>query len=1224
MENFVHLHVHTEYSMLDGASRISDIVKKAIKYKMPAISITDHGNMYGVYKFSKEIEAINKKIDQQNETLPEEERKPHAIKPIFGCEFYLDEDISIKQGKPKLAHLVCLAKNEKGFQNLCKLNSIAFIEGFYYKPRIDYKLLEQHSEGLICLSGCLAGDIPSLLLANRLDEAKELAIKLKEIFKDDFYIELQNHFLPEQVEVLPKLDKLAKELNIKTVATNDVHYTNKEDAEVQDVLMCIQMKKLLDDPNRMKFNSDEFYFKSYEEMKEVLPYYEDAILNTLEIADKVEEFYMRKKPLIPNYVPPENKTPMEYLREITEKGLQKNYKEITPQIRERVEYELGIIEKMNFVEYFLIVWDFVHYSENIGLFMGAGRGSGAGSIVAYCMGITKVDPLKYSLLFERFINPERISMPDFDIDFQDDRRKEIIDYVTEKYSKPKVCGIMSVNTMATKAVVKDVARVLNFPYARVNEITKNIDLKSIQSKNKLGFVFGVNTEEDLKELHLNEEKEKMYREDLKHANHELSELYNTDPSVKRVIDLAIKLENMPRGCGQHAAGIVICKEVISDHIALQTNDGTVTTQYDAVSIEDLGFLKMDFLGLQTLTDIQRTLEYIERDFGVKLNPYEFDFEDPEVYKLIASGDTDAIFQLESPGFKRFMMDLKPDRLEDIIAGVSLYRPGPMDFIPDYIKNKKNPENIDYKDETLKPILEPTYGVIVYQEQVMQICQEMAGYTLGQADMVRRMMSKKKHEEMAKERKSFLHGKFNHKGECIAEGALKRGHKEEIANEIYSRMETFASYAFNKSHAAAYAYISFITAYLKTYYFIQYLLAVLNNRINKPDDLKKYIMYLKSKDIKILLPDINKSDVYFTHEDGNVRYGLVALKNVGINIIENIIEERKQFGEYKDIQDFIKRNYKYGLNKRVLESLILSGAFDSFKVNRNQMMHVYEQLMEQTSTVVKKEATGQFSMFDTLLKNEVSLNTVVYPNVAEFSEQAKLKYEKEVLGVYVSGHPLDKYINIFNEFTFNSSFIKKKEEGEEGEEINATNENEEDISNGVQDGQTVVFGGIISAVKKITTKKDNKEMAIITVEDLYGSIDIMAFPKIYYKYKNLLELDKIVKVTGKLNIRDEQNPVVLLENLEDLTTEEKQGDENKVVETKEEVKEQKLYLRFDCTNEALEKEVINILESYVGETKVTIRCSKTKTLYQIPITVKPSNSLLYELYNSLGADNVVLK
>lgn len=1214
MENFVHLHVHTEYSMLDGASRISDLIKKARKLGMPAIAITDHGNMYGTYKFNNEILEINKNIDKENKNLPDEEKKPH-FKGIFGCEFYVDANLHIKQGKPKLSHLICLAKNEQGFQNLCRLNSIAFVDGFYYKPRIDYATLEKYSDGLICLSACLAGDIPSLLLAGRIDEARELALKLKGIFKDDFYIEIQNHYLPEQIEVLPKLEALAKELDIELVATNDVHYTNKEDAKVQDVLMCIQMKKLYDDPNRMKFGSEEFYFKSLEEMKQVFPYYERALQNTLVIANKCEEVVMHKKPLIPNYVPDNGKTPVEFLRDLTEEGLKKRYTVMTQELRDRVDYELSIITKMNFVEYFLIVWDFVHYSENIGLFMGAGRGSGAGSIVAYCLGITKVDPLKYNLLFERFINPERVTMPDFDIDFQDDRRKEIIEYVTQKYTEPKVCGIMSVNTMATKAVVKDVARVFNYPYSKVNEITKDMDIKSVQNKNKLAFIFGLHDESELEDLHLDENKEKMFRDDLKCANPELHEMYLNDPQVKQIIDIAIKLENMPRGCGQHAAGVVICKEVISENIPLQRNGDTVTTQYDAASCEELGFLKMDFLGLQTLTDIQKTLQYIERDTGEKLDPYTFDYDDPGVYEMISTGDTDAVFQLESPGFKKFMSELKPDRLEDIIAGVSLYRPGPMDFIPDYIKNKKNPDKIDYKDDCLKSILEPTYGVIVYQEQVMQIVQKMAGYTLGGADMVRRMMSKKKHEAMAKERQTFLHGKFDDDGNCITPGAIKLGHDEDVANEIYSRMETFASYAFNKSHAAAYAVISFITAYFKKYYFMQFFLAILNNRISKPDDLKKYIMYLKSKNIKILPPDVNKSDTYFDSEDGNIRFGLVALKNVGLAIIENIINERKENGDYKDLQDFIKRTYKFGLNKRVIESLILSGAFDCFGHSRNQLMQVYDKILEQVSTDSKKEATGQMSFFDTLLKNDETASKIEYPKVSEFDEQSKFKFEKEMTGVYISGHPLDKYFELINSFSFNSTYISNQDDEEEDEEQT------DDLDNPtIEDGQTVVFGGIITEVKKIYTRKDNKEMAIITIEDLYGPIEVTAFPKIFTKFKSELIVDKIIKVVGKINKRPGQNTAILLESFENLNKEE----EKATLEEKPVIKEPKMYLRFDCTNESLQKEVIDVLESFVGTTKVTIRCSKTGNLYQISTMVNPCNALLYEIYGLIGSDNVVVK
>lgn len=1211
MENkFVHLHVHTEYSLLDGATKVKDLIKQAMKYNMPAVAITDHGNMYGTYKFGHLIDDINKKIDLENEKITDENLKKPHFKGIFGCEFYVDHDINIKQGKPDFAHLILLAKNMEGFKNLCRLNSIAFVDGFYYKPRIDYKILEQYSDNLICLSACLAGDIPKLLLAGMKDEAKKIALNLKRIFKDDFYIEIQNHFLPEQIDVLPKLVDLAREIDVKIVATNDVHYLKKEDAIVQDVMMCISMNKQLDDPNRMKFSGSEWFFKSYDEMLEVLPCYKEALDNTLEINDKIEEVSLKKQPLIPNFVPPDNKTPAEYLRELIEEGVKKRYPVETKEIRDRIEYEYGLICKMGFVEYFLIVWDFVHYSQSVGLFMGPGRGSGAGSIVAYLIGITRVDPLKYSLLFERFINPERVTMPDFDIDFPDDRRKEIIEYVTQKYTKPKVCGIIAISTMASRAVIKDVARVLNFPYARVNEITKSIDFKPIQSENKLGFVFGLNSEEQLKELNLSPEKEKMFREDLKLVNPELRQLYLDDPQVKQVIDLAVKLENMPRSCSQHAAGVVICKEVISDNIPLQRNGENITTQYDMKAVEALGFLKMDFLGLQTLTDISKTIDYIKRDFGITLNPYEFDYDDPEVYKMISSGDTDAVFQLESEGFKKFMMDLKPDRLEDIIAGVSLYRPGPMDFIPTYVKNKRDPEHIVYIDETLKKILEPTYGVIVYQEQVMQIVQEMAGYTLGQADLVRRMMSKKLHEEMAKERQSFIHGKFDERGNQIADGTLKRGHTEEASNEIYSQMETFASYAFNKSHAAAYAVVAIITAHLKHYYFMQYMQAVLNNRVFKPDDLKKYIMYLKSKNVQILQPSINKSDVYFSIEGENMRIGLIALKGAGTNVVEGIIKERTDFGEFKDYDDFIRRTYKYGTTKRICESLIYSGAFDEFGINRQTLIAVTEKLLEKASHDKKVEASGQVSMFDTLLKNDTIVNSFKYPNLKEFPDSLKLKYEKEYAGVYVTGHPLDKYEKELSKYTFNTSMLKSNSQEDEMEldEIG-------DVDGGLKDGDFVTFAGIINAVSKKFTKKDNKEMSILTIEDLYGSIDIMCFPKAHAKFKHLFNVDDIIEIKGKVNIREGENPTIVLDSAEKVTLK---------TEGAKPVEKHYLTIKADLNNTELKNEILEILSFYAGETKVKLASKTTNEEEILSKSVNYCNGLVYELASFVGEGNIEYK
>ena len=1220
MENFVHLHVHTEYSLLDGAARVKDLIKTARKMGMPAVAITDHGNMYGTYKFGKEIEAINKQIDLENEEIEDPALKKPHFKGIFGCEFYVDTDINIKQGKQNFAHLILLAKNMTGFKNLCRLNSIAFVDGFYYKPRIDYKLVEQYSEGLICLSACLAGDIPSLLLAGMDDEAKKVALNLKRIFKDDFYIEIQNHFLPEQIEVLPKLDNLAREIGVKLVATNDVHYIKSDEAIVQDVMMCISMNKHLDDPNRFKFSSEEFYFKSYQEMLEVLPYYKEALETTIEIANKCEEVVLKRQPLIPNFVPPDNKTPQEYLRELIEEGLKRRYPVMNQVIRDRVEYEFGLICKMGFVEYFLIVWDFVHYSETVGLFMGPGRGSGAGSIVAYCIGITKVDPLKYNLLFERFINPERVSMPDFDIDFPDDRRKEIIEYVTEKYTKPKVCGIIAIGTMAAKAAIKDVARVLNFTYARVNEITKNIDFKPIQSANKLGFVFGLNSEEDLKELNLNPEKEKMYREDLKLVNPELRELYLNDESVKQVIDLAVKVENMPRNCSQHAAGVVICKEVISDNIPLQRNGDTITTQYDMIAVEALGFLKMDFLGLQTLTDISKAVEYIKRDFGIKLDPYAIDFEDQEVYKMISNGDTDAVFQLESGGFKKFMMDLKPDRLEDIIAGVSLYRPGPMSFIPTYVANKRNPEKIVYPDECLKDILAPTYGVIVYQEQVMQIVQKMGGYTLGRADNVRRIMSKKKHEEMAKERQVFLNGLKDSHGNTIVDGAIKLGHDKEVASNVFSQMETFASYAFNKSHAAAYAFVAYITAYLKHYYFLQYMQAVLNNRILKTDDLQKYIIYLKSKNVQILQPDVNKSEALFSIEGNNIRMGFAALKGLGMSVAEGIVEERKLNGEYKNYEDFINRTYKCGVTKRATDSLIYSGACDLFGKNRSVLINVTEMLLERASHAKKREASGQVSLFDTLLKNDDKVNLIKYPVLKEYNDQLKLKYEKEYAGVYVTGHPLDKYMNYFSKFTFNSTMIKKQEKNDEldGEEINAEL-NDEESGSEIVDGMSVKFGGIISSAKRIFTKRDNKEMCIFSIEDLYGQVDVMCFPRQYALVKHLINVDEIILVSGKISIRSGEDPIIILDTAEKFVDPNENSDNilDKPIE-------KKLYLTFDTTNEALKNEVMETLKYYVGDTHVHIICSKTMEEVEIPLTVNYNNGLKVELEDLIFEKNIEYK
>ncbi len=1197
-KNFVHLHLHTEFSLLDGACRIKNVVKKAKELNMPAIAMTDHGNMFGAVAFFEEC-------------------KKQGIKAIIGCEFYVCDDLHNKSDR-KYAHLILIAKNEIGYKNLSKLNTIAFTEGFYYKPRIDYNTLEKYAEGLICLSACIAGDIPQSLLNGFNEDAYLLANRLKDMFSDgDFYIELQNHFLKDEIVVLPKLMKLAKDIGVKTVATNDAHYIEKEDWEAQDVLMCVQMKKLVDDPNRLKFDTHEFYFKTYDEMRELFD--EECLLTTLEIADKCNYEFEFGHYMFPKYIPDNGMQPMEFMNYLIQKGLKEKYPNPTKEVLDRIDYELGVISKLGYIEYYLIVWDYIHAAENLGISVGPGRGSGVGSIVAYLIGITKVDPLKYGLFFERFLNPERVSAPDFDIDFEDSRREEVVDYVKARYGLDHICRIITFGTMAAKNAIKDVGRVLQVPYSETDKITKAIP-NSIKRPNILQKCFG---------FYKAKEGDKDYG--VEYGIPELIEIYNTNEKLRKVIDLAIKLEDMPRQTGTHACGVIIGGVVLDTVVPLSFSEGELVSQYVGGELEHLGLLKMDFLGLSNLTDIKLAINYIKENHGVDIDFSKCTYDDPKVFDLISTGNTTAIFQIESGGFQKFLKDLKPNCIEDIIAAVSLYRPGPMDDIPQFVHNKFHPEDITYVDPRLEPVLNYTYGCIVYQEQVMKIVQVLAGYTLSRADSVRKMMGKKKVKDIQQERKVFLNGIEATEKQSGCLGAIKMGVPEDVANNLWDKMEKFGSYAFNKSHAAAYSYVTYQTAYLKCYYEPEFLTAVLNNRLTKTDDLKKYAAYAKSEGIEVLQPNINQSESLFNVKNGKIRYGLSALKNVGFTIIDNIINERKTNGEFKDIQDFIKRCYAFGLNKRAVESLILSGAFDCFNVKRSQMMQVYPMILDRVSTDTKKEATGQLSMFDTLLKNEETLNMVKYPNIEEFDNSLKLKYEKEVTGVYISGHPLDKYVKEMVGFTFNTSMLSK-DEGDENFDDNVDFEPLEQESTDaeinrpvdtvIEDGQTVVFGGIISAIKKTYTRKDNKEMAIITVEDLYGTIDVMAFPKIYAKLKDEIEVDRICKIIGKVNVRSGENPVIILEKLDDFDSF-KQKNNIQKQEEKPKV-EPKLYLRFDVTNENLRNEVYNILENYIGATKILVRCSKTNNLYQLPKTVNVSKALLYELYNSIGENNTVFK
>ena len=983
---FVHLHLHTEYSLLDGATRIDTLFDACKEKNMPAVAITDHGNMYGAYHFY----CLAKK---------------KGIKPIIGCEFYMADDLTVKSGdvKREFNHLVLIAKNNTGYKNLVKLNSIGFVDGYYYKPRIDFKTLSQHSEGLICLSACIAGQLPRLLRDGMWEEARKLVKQYKELFGEDYYIELQDHGIADEIYVMPKLIKIAEEFGVELVATNDVHYLKESDAEMQDILLCVQTGKFFDDPGRMRFEGTQFYLKDYDEMAEKFSYVPQALENTLKIAEKCN-VSIEKKPLLPPYKPDNGMTPYEFLKDLLEKGLKRRYKEITPEIRQRADYELEVVSKMGFVEYYLIVWDFINYAHEHGIPVGPGRGSGAGSIIAYAIGITQVEPLRYGLIFERFLNPERVSMPDFDIDFCMDRRGEVIDYVIEKYTKPRVAQIVTFGRMKAKNAVKDVCRVLRVPYAEGDKITKLIPLNAT-----LKNAFGLDGKNE--------------------GVPELMEIYK-DYSMKRVIDLAIALEDMPRQTGMHAAGVVICREDLSDNVPLQRSGDDITTQYNMKEVEELGLLKMDFLGLRTLTDIDKTIKIVKETTGEEFDFEDCQYDDPNVFELIASGNTDAVFQLESGGMKRVMKDLKPDCLEDIIAGISLYRPGPMQFIPDYIKGKRDPKSVHYAHPMLEPILGVTNGCMVYQEQVMQICRSLAGYSYGQADEVRRAMGKKKMDVMALHRNYFINGKVNDNGEVEIEGAVRRGVPKETAELLFDQMYAFAQYAFNKSHAAAYAYVSYQTAYCKRYHPVEYLAAVLNNRITNIDDIKKYIAYGKENNIDFLPPDINKSGVSFTVENGKIRFALAAIKNIGSGSMEKIVEERKTRGDFVSLEDFLKRVESQYLNKRLVENLIKSGAFDCFKVSRAQMVSVFEPLMEMVYADKKKKESGQFSMFDLVENAAPAVVALPKSNIKEFPNKLKLSYEKEVLGLYVSGNPLDEYGEKLKAFTFNTGMVAFSEDDDD--------------------------------------------------------------------------------------------------------------------------------------------------------------------------------------------------
>ena len=1194
-KEFVHLHLHTEYSLLDGATRIGKLFATCGEMGMPAVAITDHGNMYGVLEF---VKAAAKYTDPDVDFYDfMKANRPFKVKPIIGCELYMCENMHEKASQggkmPKYNHLILLCKNEVGYRNLIKLVSLAYTEGLYYKPRIDMALLRQHTEGLICLSACIAGVIPQAILAGDMQKADAWVKEFKALFGEDFYIEIQDHNIHDQKLVLPHLVQLARENGVKIVATNDVHYLHKSDATMQKVLQCISFRTTLapeeEDVPQSDITSNEgitddgyfptreFYLKSYDEMAALFPEYPEALRVTTEIADKCECNFFRKEPLLPSYIPEDGSTPYEFLRRLTFEGLEKKYKTVTEEIRERAEYELGVVHKSGFVEYFLIVWDFIHWAETHDVPVGPGRGSGVGSIVAYAIGITKVEPLKYNLIFERFLNAERVSNPDFDIDFCVDKREDVIAYVTQKYGAANVSQIVTFGTMAAKQAVKDVGRVYNYPYAEVEKITKLIP--AMMGKKHLEHILGL----------------KRWKEGEPDPTiGELKDMYDNNPMARSILDMAMKIEGMPRQTGMHAAGVIICRDPISEHVPMaKTGDGNITTEFNMVECEELGLLKMDFLGLRTLTDIKKALDIIKVTQGKEIDFYDMEYNDEGVFRLIGEGDTHAVFQLESEGMKKFMRDLKPSSLEDVIAGISLYRPGPMDKIGEYVNNKKNPDKIKYDHPLCKPILEVTYGVMVYQEQVMQMVQALGGYTLGRADNVRRMMSKKKGDAMEKERAVFIGGTVDH-GKVIP-GCVKNGVSKEVANKIYDDMISFASYAFNKSHAAAYAVLAYQTAYLKCYYPVEFITAVLNNRITSIDEIRNYLSYLKERGITVLPPSINKSVAEFSVEDGKVRVGLAAIKNVGIGVIEGIVEERKKNGDFTDFVQFVRRTSDLQVNKRLLESLIYAGAFDDFGKHRSQYIAVYESVVDRVSKDKAAKLKGQFSFFD--MAEVVDTETFTYPEMREYPHAVKLAKEKEVAGVYLTGHPLEEYEGFLRGFKYNAANLTP-----------SLDENGESVG-GFPDDTTVVLGGMLIAAERKFTKA-GKEIAVGTLEDLYGTVDLMISGFKYAKLKGDFVKDTMVTVTGKLKNREDGVTVWvdLIEPWRDVAPE----------------KPPKMicfYFSFEASHPSLMDTLQDILRAYPGRDETYCKNLDDGKIYPLGIGVAVSDVLVSETQGLLGAGNV---
>ena len=1145
--SFAHLHVHTEYSLLDGSNKIKEYVARVKELGMNSAAITDHGVMYGVIDFYREA-------------------RKQGINPILGCEVYVAPnsrfDREVTGGDDRYYHLVLLAENNEGYENLTKIVSKGFVEGYYYKPRVDKELLRTCHKGIIALSACLAGEVPRYLTKGMYEEAKDRALEYQEIFgKGNYFLELQDHGIPDQQLVNQQLMKLSQETGIELVATNDVHYTYADDAKAHDILLCIQTGKKLSDENRMRYEGGQYYVKSEEEMAALFPYARQALENTQKIADRCSveiEFGVTK---LPKYDVPEGYTSWEYLQKLCYEGLDQRYRTPSQELKDRLAYELDTIRHMGYVDYFLIVWDFIKYAKDHGIAVGPGRGSAAGSIVSYCLGITTIDPIHYQLLFERFLNPERVSMPDIDVDFCYERRQEVIDYVTRKYGKDCVAQIVTFGTLAARGVIRDVGRVMDLPYAYVDSIAKMIPQE-----------LGITIDKALQ------------------MNPELRKLYESDETVTHLIDMAKRLEGLPRHCSMHAAGVVICQKPVEEYVPLsRAADGTITTQFIMTTLEELGLLKMDFLGLRTLTVIQNAVQ-LARKKQPDLQIDKIDYNDKAVLDYIGTGKTEGIFQLESGGMKNFMKELQPHSLEDVIAGISLYRPGPMDFIPQYIRGKNDRSSITYDCPQLEPILAPTYGCIVYQEQVMQIVRDLAGYTLGRSDLLRRAMSKKKAAVMEKERKTFVYGDE----ETGVPGCIKNGIDEQTANKIYDEMIDFAKYAFNKSHAAAYAVVSYQTAWLKYYYPVEYMAALMTSVIDNPTKVAEYIYVCRQMGTRILPPDINKGEADFSVDGGDIRYGLAAIKSIGRPVIRAIVNDRKELGEFRNLEDFITRiSSRELMNKRLVENLIKAGALDVLGGTRKQFMSIYIQIVDHMQQEKKNSMVGQMSLFDVVSEEQKEEFQIRMPDVGEYTKENLLGFEKEVLGVYVSGHPLEPY-----EEEWRKVISATTADFQVDPEVGYTK---------VRDGAREIIGGII-VEKTVKHTKTNQMMAFLTVEDLFGTVEVVVFPRDYEKYRQYLEEDNKIFVKGRVSEEDDKASKLICEKILPFGQ-----------------KKKELWIQFPDKETYLEEEAITYgyLADSEGNDEVVIYCEKEKIVKKLPanknISINPQ--ILSRLMNHFGENRV---